>query len=329
MTHRSMSRISALTLVVPTLSFLILLIPCPSNAVDVQRVAATEAARLPSPNTTLSDFGRFELAPLSMSDEIRVDNGKMKRSHELERKLQAKLIPLLNQWIETSDESNRGTLIIRPHLQKLKILSDTAKFFGGVFTGSSFVDLELILVDAISNKEVSRVLIRRSSTQDAEFTMGNANDERVIDFVVAIAYEYLVRNNESTRSAALTSSARGAEEERRGKSKQFAKLPGSMFDISGTYVSNYTGRYLKKSPDFRNGSLQVNLVQVGEKITGTFGSEGTVWGDIIDGETIRFEIYATGGYSRKGTWKIDPLNTKLIGKMTSDEAEVWNLTKIE
>jgi len=133
-------------------------------------------------------------------------------------------------------------------------------------------------------------------------------------------------------------SRRLAEEERGEKLKQSAKLRGGTFDgknfpsdidISGTYISTYSGKYLKKSPDFRNGNLQVNLVQVGEEITGTFGSKGKVWGDIIDGSTIRFEIFAAGGYSRKGTWKIDPVNNKLIGKMTSDEAEDWNLTKIK
>jgi len=54
--------------------------------------------------------------------------------------------------------------------------------------------------------------------------------------------------------------------------------------LTGTYTSTYTGKDLKKSPDFRNKNLQVKLVQDGKKITGTFGSKGKVWGDVIDEE---------------------------------------------
>jgi hypothetical protein len=103
----------------------------------------------------------------------------------------------------------------------------------------------------------------------------------------------------------------------------------TFFDLSGTYMSKYTGKYLKRSADFRKTNFKVKLVQDGKKITGTFGQNGMIWGDIVDEKTIKFEIFATGGYSRRGTWVIDPSNNNLEGTMTSDEAERWNLIRIQ
>jgi len=111
-------------------------------------------------------------------------------------------------------------------------------------------------------------------------------------------------------------------------SSSSAQVASIDTDLTGTYMSTYTGKDLKKSPDFRNSNFKVRLVQDGKNITGTFGSSGKLWGDVIDDETIKFELFATGGWSRKGTWKINPVNTSLKGKINADEAEAWNLTKI-
>jgi len=107
------------------------------------------------------------------------------------------------------------------------------------------------------------------------------------------------------------------------------RSPTTFYDLSGTYMSKYTGQYLKRSADFRKTNFEVKLVQNGKKITGTFGENGMVWGDIIDKKTIKFEIFATGGFSRRGTWVIDSSNNNLEGTMSSDEAEGWNLTRIQ
>jgi hypothetical protein len=107
--------------------------------------------------------------------------------------------------------------------------------------------------------------------------------------------------------------------------KQIVPLENAL---TATYISKYTGKDLEKSPDFRKANFQVKLVQDGKKITGTFGQKGKVWGDIVD-ETIKFEIFATGGFSRRGTWVIDPVNNNLEGNIGSNAAEGWDLIRIQ
>lgn len=177
------------------------------NSSKVQSVAIAEATRLPTPSKPLSNFAQFELAPVTLTNEIRNDNGKLERSRELESKLRAKLVPLLKKRTEASGNDTRGILVIRPHLQKLRIISGGANFFAGQFLGSSFVDLELQLVDAISGAVLSEVLIQRSTLQDTEISLTNSDNEAVIDYVVAIAYQYIARNIDADRVAAIAPSA--------------------------------------------------------------------------------------------------------------------------
>jgi hypothetical protein len=107
--------------------------------------------------------------------------------------------------------------------------------------------------------------------------------------------------------------------------KQIVPLENAL---TATYISKYTGKDLKKALDFRKANFEVKLVQDGKEITGTFGQKGKVWGDIVD-ETIKFEIFATGGFSRRGTWVIDPVNNNLEGNIGSNAAEGWDLIRIQ
>ena len=70
-------------------------------------------------------------------------------------------------------------------------------------------------------------------------------------------------------------------------------------------------------------------MQDGNKITGTFKSGGRVWGDIMGDHTIKFDLYSTGGYAYRGTWKIDPVTNNLKGKISAIPSEEWNLIKIQ
>lgn len=177
-----------------------------SDTPKMQRVALAEAAHLSAPGRPLSSFAQFELAPVTLSPGIKKSTKKTIKARELERKLQSKLTPLLRQWNAANGDNADGKLVVRPHIQKLKILGSGTRFLIGAFAGSSFVDMELVLVDASSEKEVSRILIQRSSKQDDEFIAFSHNDERVIDFVVSIAYQYLARNNELTNEDSILSS---------------------------------------------------------------------------------------------------------------------------
>lgn len=94
------------------------------------------------------------------------------------------------------------------------------------------------------------------------------------------------------------------------------------YHLAGTYEATISGNH--SSPDFRNKKFQVRVSQEGKKITGIFGKSGKIWG-YIKNETIKFEWFATGGWSGKGSWEIDTNNSDLKGTWSHGE---WDMTKI-
>jgi hypothetical protein len=95
------------------------------------------------------------------------------------------------------------------------------------------------------------------------------------------------------------------------------------YDLAGIYEANISENH--SSPDFRNLSFKVRILQEGKQITGIFGQSGKIWGEIKDG-TIKFDWFAAGGWSGGGNWEIDSKSNDLKGTWSHGE---WNMSKIE
>lgn len=98
--------------------------------------------------------------------------------------------------------------------------------------------------------------------------------------------------------------------------------PFQVGNLTGTYRANISGRH--NSADLRNPTFEVSLVHEGNQLSGTFGSSSKIWGT-LDGDTVKFEYFASGGYSGKGVWKIDPGSGNFKGSWNRGE---WNMTKL-
>lgn len=178
-----------------------------SDSTVSQFEARSAALLLDAPSRPLSEFAQFQLGEMVIDGKIQADTGKMAKVRELESKLKSRIMPLMDNWSASSDKGT-GTLLIQPHLHKLRIVSSGARAW--VFTGNSFIDMELILVDTSDGKEISRVMIRRNTGDNVKaggslFTPLSKHDQAVIDYVAAIAYEYLADNNELTDIATIPS----------------------------------------------------------------------------------------------------------------------------
>jgi len=110
-------------------------------------------------------------------------------------------------------------------------------------------------------------------------------------------------------------------------------LPKPMLpvsDVSGTYMSSVTGDVHGSA--ILGTSPRVELVQTGNKITGTFGDRGgKIWGDILVGK-IEFEFFTSGSHSGRGEW-IFKSASEADGTWSHGHsfgsAGIWNLKKIE
>jgi hypothetical protein len=103
---------------------------------------------------------------------------------------------------------------------------------------------------------------------------------------------------------------------------------------SAEFTGDFSGTYVGLTPEGQpRPNSEVRIIQDGNKITGSFGNKGArIWGDIREGNTIKFDYsYPTGG-SGVGKWQFTPGSSEVFGtweSSTRSRSGKWNLRKIE
>lgn len=170
--------------------FVALLAGCAASPEKVNRVAAEEAARLQAPSVPLSSFSDFRLEPMVFSPEIRAEPKKVAEGQEFEQNLKNRLLPLFAEW-KPSAASGNGSLVVKTELKGLRIVSGGARFWAGALVGDSFLDMDLILIDAGSGDEISRNRIYRNAGSMAGAWSIGKSDQNLDEYVVSIVEKYL------------------------------------------------------------------------------------------------------------------------------------------
>jgi len=164
----------------------------PASSRRAAGIAKKESVRLAAPSQPLSSFGQFELKPMELTAAIQGNQSKVKVAQEFESKLQARLLPLLQQW-QAQEGSPRtgGTLVIRPKLTEFYIAGAALRFIGGGYVRPTNIEMDLELADAATGTVIANPHIMRSAGQGASF---RSSDRAQMDYAVEIAYQYLVDN---------------------------------------------------------------------------------------------------------------------------------------
>ena len=169
----------------------IFLAGCAASQEDLNAVSVTEAARLAKPSKPLSAFASYELAPMSLSPEVRAKPEKVREAAVLEARIKAKLQPLLAEWSRSNEPGRSGTLVVQPELVKLRIVSGGARFFAGAFSGDSFIDLDLRLVDGADNEIAKPRINKRAGAWGGAWSVGKT-DQNLHDYIAYIVYRYMI-----------------------------------------------------------------------------------------------------------------------------------------
>lgn len=165
-----------------------------SNGNRHAEIVDREVRRLTLPTKPLSAYSNFQINDMVLDDETRQKEDKTKVAKDLENKLQAKLLPLLEEWTNNKTDEQTGTLIIIPELYGLHVVSAGARFWIGAMAGESRIDLELKLVDAQSGKEIARPrIMTMANAMGGAWSIG-ATDKNLLNYVADIAYQYLKNN---------------------------------------------------------------------------------------------------------------------------------------
>ena len=168
---------------------------CASTPEDRAVVAQEETAGLSAPTQEIAGFTAYRLLPIEMAPAVSEDPGKVAVSEELGIKLETRLSPLIAQWNETSSATaEQGTLVIRPVVASLRVVSGGARFFAGAFAGNSFIDLDLELVNESTGEVIAKPRIDRNAGAWSGAWSFGKSDKSLSDYIVDIAHEYLESN---------------------------------------------------------------------------------------------------------------------------------------
>ena len=187
---------SKLTWIVVGLAVVALLFGCtPKNRMTREEVVQQHASRIMPPMKSLCSYTNFKLAEMEMTDEITNDAKKLKAAQDLETKLKSRLSPMLEGWQgHKATPASKGTLVIKPKLQSLYIVSAGARFWVGGMAGDSKIDMDLILVEKETGNKIGSARIdKTASGMKGGWTVG-ATDKALPDLIVDIAYQYLAQN---------------------------------------------------------------------------------------------------------------------------------------
>ena len=158
------------------------------------RTAKTQSYNLEAPSMLLSAFSNFTLEPIELSDEVAERSEKVEIAKQLENKLRARLLPLID---EVSTRTS-GTLEIHVIVNSVRINSARAKsaarFAGGniafLTAAGSIIVLNLELVE----NETSTIIANPNITKVTGMSRSGATDRNLLDYITEVIYQYLAEN---------------------------------------------------------------------------------------------------------------------------------------
>jgi PBP1b-binding outer membrane lipoprotein LpoB len=177
------------------LLIIVFLAGCSPSSSKLASVAKNESARLGVTARPLSEFSNFELKPMELSAGVSERKEKVEVAKQLEDSLRTRLLPLIEEWkADKASPRTAGTLVIQPKLQSLRIVSGGARFFIGAWSGNSVIDMNLELTDGKTGTIIANPRITQTASATGGAWSVGATDRNLLDYIVEIAYQYLVDN---------------------------------------------------------------------------------------------------------------------------------------
>lgn len=269
-------------------------------------------SNLAPPSRPLTEFSEFILEDMKFSESIKSKEPSLNEANEFHANLKSRILPLVDKWNTNKSKGDGDKVIIRTNLLRLNITGRGDRFVLSQWAGRSFIDLDLTLIDDSNGEQISQISIRHDPGKLPWWT----GVDQVDEYAIILIHKYL-SDNYKTAIPKL-------------KISQNKQSVGAI-EVTGKYES----KIIAESPKsyFKKGSFELTLIQDGNKVNGTFGSQnsGKIWGH-IEGDTVKFDWISSGGDNGLGEWIVDTKNSELRGTWVSSSRNrfgKWNLKKIE
>ena len=173
----------------------VFLVGCVSDPEKRKHVAIEESSGMQPTAESLSSFDNFKLADMTLAPSVQTEPEKVVVAKRLDVKLKTKLDPLISSWNAKAGYVQGGrTVEIQPRVVSLRVISGTTRFFAGSFAGQSEISMDLILLDKETGEEIGRPRVQRAASALAGALSYGRTDQRLLDYIVDIAYQYLANN---------------------------------------------------------------------------------------------------------------------------------------
>ena len=85
-----------------------------------------------------------------------------------------------------------GTLLVKANIKELRLVSTGARIWGGAFAGSSYINMDVIFIDAGTNQEVRKKEMNSATNAYAAAWTSGASDRSLTADMGKIIAEYIV-----------------------------------------------------------------------------------------------------------------------------------------
>jgi hypothetical protein len=176
---------------------LILFLPGLAGAADTNmEIRLRDAARadvklLQPPVTPLTAYARVELMPAEFSQEVQADGRKAKKASLLASRLADEAGKPVAEWNGRA-MPGEGKLIVKPTIERFRIVSGGARFWAGAWAGESGITVTLSIVDAATGSVVASPVISKTANSMAGAWSFGSTDNNLINYITATAREYLI-----------------------------------------------------------------------------------------------------------------------------------------
>lgn len=163
-------------------------------------------ARNPPPPVALSTYGRFELQPVSMPDDVAQHKGNVVASRYLQVDLEERVPKLIEPW--NARGAGDRLLSIRPQIEQIRFITGGKRLVTGGFAGNSWAVLRLDLVDAATGEVIAAPrFYQRAPGIFGGYSLG-ASDKLMLARIADMAAAYLRENYEAPRDTAVARASR-------------------------------------------------------------------------------------------------------------------------
>lgn len=161
----------------------------------IAATALAESPQNPPPTTAFAGYDKYELLSIAMGPPYAGDKGKEAAKDKIQGYMNTETNPIIEQWNKDAGDGTRGqSLVIEPRIEKLKVVSGSARFWAGAFAGDSYVVMKFKITEQPSGTVLAEPeFYQRAAAMSGAWTFGG-QDKDMMHRIVALANLYLQSN---------------------------------------------------------------------------------------------------------------------------------------